>query len=97
MVLKSREMVVNVHGTNPEFLIEKVARSRIQDCLFWKESCFALNAETILDRAVELDAIGGHYSGVQKPTAFLCLTLKMLQIVPEPEIVDLYLQQTEFK
>lgn len=53
-------------------------------------------AETIIDKAIELKAIGGVY-GNQKPTEFLCLLLKLLQIQPEKEILLEYLQADEFK
>jgi pre-mRNA-splicing factor 38A len=32
-----------VHGTNPQYLIEKIIRTRIYDSRFWKEDCFALS------------------------------------------------------
>lgn len=41
--------------------------------------------------------IGGVYGGNQKPTDFLCLLLKLLQIQPEKEILLEYLQADEFK
>lgn len=53
-------------------------------------------AETIIDKAIELKAIGGVY-GNQKPTEFLCLLLKLLQLQPEKEILLEYLQADEFK
>ena len=56
----------------------------------------SLTAETLIDRAIELKAIGGVY-GNQKPTEFLCLLLKLLQIQPEKEILIEYLQADEFK
>ena len=40
--------------------------------------------------------IGGTY-GQQKPTPFLCLMLKLLQLLPPREIVLEYLHQQEFK
>ena len=40
--------------------------------------------------------IGGTY-GQQKPSPFLCLTMKLLQLMPERDIVLEYLHQTEFK
>ncbi|KAJ3163950.1 hypothetical protein HDU88_006119 [Geranomyces variabilis] len=86
----------NIHGTNPQFLIEKIIRTRIYDSLYWKESCFALTAETIIDKAVALQSIGGQY-GNQKPTEFLCLALKMLQLQPEKEILRLYIQNEDYK
>lgn len=53
-------------------------------------------AETLIDKAIELHYIGGVY-GNQKPTEFLCLLLKLLQIQPEKEILVEYLQAEEFK
>ena len=44
-------------------------------------------AELLVDRAMELRYIGGHYGGNVKPTPFLCLTLKMLQIQPDKDII----------
>ncbi|CCM02913.1 uncharacterized protein FIBRA_05027 [Fibroporia radiculosa] len=53
-------------------------------------------AETLIDKALELNSIGGVY-GNQKPTEFLCLLLKLLQIQPEKEILLEYLRADEFK
>ncbi|XP_055384789.1 pre-mRNA-splicing factor 38 [Condylostylus longicornis] len=87
----------NVHGTNPQYLIEKIIRSRIYDSKYWKEQCFALTAELLVDKAMELRFIGGVYGGNIKPTQFLCLTLKMLQIQPEKDIVVEFIKNEEFK
>jgi hypothetical protein len=56
----------------------------------------ALAAESLIDQAIELKSIGGVY-GNQRPTHFLCLLLKLLQIQPEKEILVEYLQAEEFK
>jgi pre-mRNA-splicing factor 38A len=53
-------------------------------------------AETIVDKAIILDSIGGVY-GNQKPTEFLSLTLKMLTLQPEKAILLEYLKAEEFK
>jgi hypothetical protein len=37
-----------VHGTNPQFLIEKILREKITDSLYWKEHCFALTGKQIV-------------------------------------------------
>ena len=42
------------HGTTPENLVEKILRMKVYDSSFWKESCYALNAQTLLDKATEL-------------------------------------------
>jgi pre-mRNA-splicing factor 38A len=45
---------------------------------------------SIIEKAYELNAIGGQY-GVQKPTEFICLVLKLLQLQPREEIVIKYI------
>eukprot|EP00038_Savillea_parva_P000092 m.94088 g.94088 ORF g.94088 m.94088 type:complete len:426 (-) comp10034_c0_seq3:120-1397(-) len=85
------------HSTNPQYLVEKIIRTRIYDSLYWKESCFALTAETVIDRAVELKYVGGVTSGLIKPTPFICLVLKLLQIQPDKEIILEYMANTDFK
>ncbi|UZJ55134.1 hypothetical protein CBS101457_004454 [Exobasidium rhododendri] len=85
-----------LHGTNPQFLIERVIRGRIYDSMYWKENCFALTAESLVDKAISLTYIGGTF-GIQKPTAFLCLVCKLLQIQPSKDIIMEYLRFREFK
>ena len=35
----------SIKGTNPQFLIEKIIRTRIYDSQYWKEKCFALTGK----------------------------------------------------
>uniref|UniRef100_A0A914HC58 Pre-mRNA-splicing factor 38 n=1 Tax=Globodera rostochiensis TaxID=31243 RepID=A0A914HC58_GLORO len=86
-----------VKGTNPQYLIEKIIRTRIYDSLYWKEQCFGLSAETVVDRAIELRYIGGIYAGNIKPAQFLCLTLKLLQLQPDKDIIIEFIRQDDFK
>ncbi|KAH9983324.1 PRP38 family-domain-containing protein [Russula compacta] len=85
-----------IHGQNPQFLVETVIRNRIYESSYWKEHCFALTAESLIDLAIKLRSVGGVY-GNQNPTEFMCLLLKLLQIQPEKEILIEYLQADEFK
>lgn len=78
-------------------LIDKTARNRIFSSRFWKEECFALNAESLIDKALKLKCIGGLYSGAKKPTKFLCLLAKMLQMGLSKEIALEYLKAREYK
>ena len=32
-----------VKGTNPQYLVEKIIRTRIYESKYWKEHCFALS------------------------------------------------------
>jgi len=87
----------SVHGSDPQLLIEKITRERIYACRYWKEKCFGLTAETIIDRAVALTSIGGSFGAQQRPSEFLCLLLKLLQLQPAPEVVETYLAAEECK
>ena len=51
----------------------------------------------IVDKGIELRYIGGTYGGNIKPTPFLCLVLKLLQIQPDKDIVIEYIRQEDFK
>ena len=88
---------VHVHGTNPQNLIEYIMRQKIYDSLYWKQHCFGLSAEALIDKAVEISFVGGMFGEPRKPTDFVCLVLKLLQIAPEKEIVIAYITQDEFK
>lgn len=87
----------SIHGTNPENLVPKIVRTKIYEMRFWKEHCFGLKAETLVDKAKELDHIGGTFGGNRKPTPFMCLVLKMLQIQPEKAIVLEFIKNELFK
>eukprot|EP01012_Entosiphon_sulcatum_P043971 TRINITY_DN58446_c0_g1_i1.p1 TRINITY_DN58446_c0_g1~~TRINITY_DN58446_c0_g1_i1.p1 ORF type:complete len:211 (-),score=51.60 TRINITY_DN58446_c0_g1_i1:104-736(-) len=97
MANRTDPLARSIHGTNPQNLIEKIVRNRIYNAQYWKEFCFGLTAETLVDRAVELDYIGGTYGGMRKPTKFLCLVLKLLQIQPEKEIIVEFIKNDDYK
>ncbi|KAK0718860.1 PRP38 family-domain-containing protein [Apiosordaria backusii] len=81
------------NGLNPATILEKAVRERIVDSYFYKEQCFGVNEADIVDRVVEhVDHIGGVTGTVQKPTPFLCLAFKLLQLAPNDEILEEYLQ-----
>jgi pre-mRNA-splicing factor 38A len=50
-----------------------------------------------VDKAMELKSVGGIYGGNVKPTPFLCLILKMLQIQPEKDIIIEFIRNEDFK
>ena len=87
----------SIRGTNPQNLVEKILRSKIYQNNYWKEQCFGLTAETLVDKAMELDHLGGTYGGNRKPTPFMCLVMKMLQIQPEKEIVIEFIKNEDYK
>eukprot|EP00162_Nutomonas_longa_P008611 comp18655_c0_seq1/m.33768 comp18655_c0_seq1/g.33768 ORF comp18655_c0_seq1/g.33768 comp18655_c0_seq1/m.33768 type:complete len:290 (+) comp18655_c0_seq1:3-872(+) len=86
-----------VHGGNPTFLIEKITREKILIHPYWREHCFGLNAATLLEKAARLEYIGGTYGGTRKPTPFICLVLKLLEICPPIDFIHEYMDQSEYK
>ncbi|KAK3298356.1 PRP38 family-domain-containing protein [Chaetomium fimeti] len=80
------------NGLNPATIMEKAVRERIVDSYFYKEQCFGVNEADVVDRVVEhVDHIGGVAGTVQKPTPFLCLAFKLLQLAPGDDVLDEYL------
>ncbi|CRH00198.1 pre-mRNA-splicing factor 38A, putative [Plasmodium relictum] len=87
---------IKIFGSNPQYLISNIIRSKIYESQYWKEKCFALTSESIIDQAINLKYVGGTYGGNRKPTRFLCLILKLLQIQPDKDIVYEYIKNEEF-
>ena len=80
------------NGLNPATIMEKPVRERIIDCYFWKDQCFGVNEADIINRVVEhVHFIGGTYGDAQRPSPFLCLAFKLLQLGPSDEILQEYL------
>lgn len=81
----------------PQNLVEKILRTKIWQSMYWKEHCFGLTAESLVDKAVELNHCGGTFGGQRKPTNFMCLLLKLLQLQPEKEIVVEFIKNEDYK
>ncbi|KAL2023529.1 hypothetical protein VTK56DRAFT_2137 [Thermocarpiscus australiensis] len=80
------------NGLNPATIMEKAVRERIVESYFFKEQCFGVNEADIVDRVVEhVNCVGGVYGIAQRPTPFLCLAFKLLQLAPSDAILDEYL------
>ena len=43
MANRTMKYARTVKGTNPQYLVEKIIRTRVYDSRYWKEECFALN------------------------------------------------------
>ncbi|KAF5729381.1 hypothetical protein HS088_TW21G01546 [Tripterygium wilfordii] len=87
----------NIRGMDPQNLVDDIVRSNIYQSTYWKRYCFGLSAASLVDRATELDHVGGTIGGGSKATPFLCLAMKLLQIQPEKEIVVEYINNNDFK
>ncbi|KAI6084986.1 PRP38-domain-containing protein [Hypoxylon rubiginosum] len=81
------------NGLNPATIMEKAVRERIVDSYFWKEQCFGVNEADVVDRVVDhVSFVGGTYGDAQKPTPFLCLAFKLLQLAPDDDVLAEYLR-----
>ncbi|KAI1764421.1 PRP38 family-domain-containing protein [Hypoxylon sp. FL1150] len=81
------------NGLNPATIMEKAVRERIVDSYFWKEQCFGVNEADVVDRVVDhVSFVGGTYGDAQKPTPFLCLAFKLLQLAPGDDVLAEYLR-----
>lgn len=84
-------------NTQQQNLIEKITRNKIYSSVYWKKDCFGLSAETLVDKAVQLQYVGGMMGEPQKPSEFICLILKMLQIQPDKEIIIEFIKNDDYK
>jgi pre-mRNA-splicing factor 38A len=84
------------HGVNSTELAEKIVRERVFDSLYWKLYCFNINECSIMKRGTELQCIGTmEPSG--RPFPFVCLLVKLFQLLPSQEIIQFFVDQEEFK
>lgn len=80
------------NGLNPAMIMEKAVKERIVDSYFYKEQCFAVNEADVVDRVVEhVSFVGGTLGAAQKPSPFLCLAFKLLELAPGDDVVREYL------
>lgn len=97
MANRTDKRAMHIHGKNPQLLVAKIVRSKVYESYYWKQHCFGLTAESLVDKAVELQYVGGTYGGSRRAAPFLCLLMKMLQIQPDKDVVMEYIHQDEFK
>lgn len=91
-------VIRSLQGTDPQNLMEYITRQKIYDGRFWKEECFGLSAADVIEKAAtSLSCVGGTYGGAGRPTKFLALTLKLLQLQPSIDIIQTFLEQDDFK
>ena len=66
-------------------------------CLLDFSVFFYSTAELLVDKAMELDSIGGVFGANIQPCDFMCLVLKMLQIQPSKDIVIEFIKNPDYK
>lgn len=81
---------------NKANLVEPIVRHRVQDSLFYKQYLHLTNEQTILNVIVDhVQFVGGTDSN-NRPSPFLCCLVRLLEIEPSSDIVELYLTQNGF-
>mmetsp|Transcript_52198 Transcript_52198/g.56568 ORF Transcript_52198/g.56568 Transcript_52198/m.56568 type:complete len:359 (-) Transcript_52198:88-1164(-) len=91
-------LIRSIQGSDPQNLMEYITRQKIYDSRFWKEECFGLTTADVIERAAKsLSCVGGTFGGTGRPTKFLSLTLKLLQLQPSIDIIQTFLEQNDFK
>ena len=78
-------------------VLEQITRNKVYNCTYWKEKCFALNSESIIDNALELKYIGGVISNTGQPSEFIGLVVKLIQLNPGEDVLKEYLSIPEYK
>jgi len=51
---------------------------KVYQSQYYADECFALNANTLIDKAIELEYIGSTFGVYEEPSPFLCLIVKLL-------------------
>ena len=55
----------SIKGTNPQYLVEKIIRTRIYECQYWKEECFALSGKNDTSKCI-INRLTGPWNSVIK-------------------------------
>ncbi|RCI12235.1 hypothetical protein L249_0758 [Ophiocordyceps polyrhachis-furcata BCC 54312] len=80
------------NGLNPATIMEKAVRDRITNSYFYQEQCFFANEADVVESVVQhVSFIGGTHGADQKPSPFLCLAFKLLELAPGDDVLAEYL------
>lgn len=97
MANKTDEHALHKFGTDPQHLIPPPTRNAVYTSIFWNRSCFGVSVADVVHLAVELRYIGGMDTTTRRPSPFLCLLQKLLQLSPELPEITVFLRQKDFK
>ncbi|CCG21229.1 Fgr16 protein [Candida orthopsilosis Co 90-125] len=85
---------------NKSYLVEPIIRHRIHDSIFYKEHLYLTNESTILPIITQHVHYISGVDSVGRPSPFLQCLLRLLELEPSKEIINVYLDQlsySEFK
>lgn len=93
---KTDRVALHVHGVDPQSLIATILRNSIYESIYWQINCFGLNMCSWIDEAQQLKYINSMNTD-GRVSEYSCLLLKLLQIQPSHDIVQLLLHQFSSK
>lgn len=96
-VNQSDPVACSLHGSDPQLLLDPPVRECVYASVYWKARCLGRSAAGVVHLAARLRYVGGTYGATQAATPFLCLLVKLLQVGPEPNLMEVYLKQREIK
>lgn len=97
MANKTDQYALHKYGMDPQHLIPPITRNAIYESMFWNRSCFGVSVADLVHLAVDLRYVGGSDSVSRRPSPFLCLLLKLLQLSPDLDEISVFTQQSDFK
>ncbi|ODV81339.1 PRP38-domain-containing protein [Suhomyces tanzawaensis NRRL Y-17324] len=77
-------------------LVEPIVRHRIQDSVFYKQHLYLTNEATILPIIVSHVHYVAGTDSLGRPSPFVCCLLRLLELAPSADIVQVYLTQLEY-
>lgn len=83
--------------TNLAHTVEPIVRHRILDSIFYKRYLYLTNELTVLPIVVQHVHFVAGTDSVGRPSPFLCCLLRLLELEPSAEIVQICLEQPHFK
>ncbi|CAH2350889.1 pre-mRNA-splicing factor 38 [[Candida] railenensis] len=83
--------------TNLSHIVERIVRDRILDSLFYKQYLYLTNESTILPIIIQNVKYLAGTDAMGRPSPFICCLLRLLELKPSREIVELCLNQSQFK
>jgi pre-mRNA-splicing factor 38A len=74
-----------------------VLRKRIQRNQFWVDKCADASFLDVVSLAADLEYIEGFIGEAGRPTPFVCLLLRLMQLQPTGELLDEMIRQDKLK
>lgn len=83
--------------TNKAYLIEAIIRHRIQDSIFYKQYLYLTNEATIIPIIIDQVKYIGGTDANGRPSPFLCCLLRLLELDPSQDILNIYQNQLNYQ